>query len=67
MDKLKEILRTIVYGQLIVEGKEGTFVRCPLWLVVIAALAGHRALRFAVLTAVLIVAFGMQVRVEGRA
>ncbi|MCR4706903.1 MAG: hypothetical protein K5746_03040 [Clostridiales bacterium] len=68
MDKVKEIFRTVVYGRLVVEGKDGTFVRCPLWLAVVAALAGRRALRFAVLTAILIVAFGMQVRVEtGRA
>lgn len=64
MEKVKEILRTAVYGKLVVEGKNGTFVRCPLWLAAIAVLSGRNAIRFAVLTVLLIIAFGMRARVE---
>ena len=64
MEKVREWIRTVIHGKLIVEGKDGTFVRCPLWLAAIAVLSGRNAFRFAVLTALLIVAFGMHVRVE---
>ena len=68
MERLKEILRMAAYGHLIVEGKDGTFARCPLWLAILFAIVGRRALRFAVLTALMIAAFGMRVRLEdGRA
>ena len=64
MEKVREFIRTVLRGRLIVEGGDGTFVRCPLWLVAIAVLSGFRALRFALLTVVLIAALGMRVRVE---
>jgi hypothetical protein len=64
MEKVKELLGLLARGRLVVTGKGNTFVKAPLWLAVIAALFGRHALRFAVLTAVGIVAFGMQVRVE---
>ena len=65
MDKLKDILSMVAHGRLSVYGKGRTFARVPLFLVVLAVLAGGgRSVRFALLTAVLIVAFGMKVQVE---
>ena len=64
MEQVKEFFRLIPKGKLVVEGKGRTFARVPLWLVIVAALAGRRAIRFAVLTAVLVVAFGMEARLE---
>ncbi len=64
MEKIKLALRMLTRGQLAVEGRGRTFVRCPLWLAVLAAVWGRGAFRFAILTALLIVAFGMRVRVE---
>lgn len=59
-DKIKEILSLIFGSQLVVEGTERTFVKAPMWLAVLAALA---SVRLAVLTVLLVVLFGMRVRV----
>ena len=48
-DKIKEILSLIFGSQLVVEGTGRTFVKAPMWL--------------AVLTVLLVVLFGMRVRV----
>ena len=64
MDKVKKALRIIVHGKLVVEGKGRTYVRVPIWLAVIALLSGRRAIRFGLLTALIVVAFGMEARVE---
>ena len=63
MDKIKEYLSIFFGGRLIVEGSGRTFAKAPVWL---AVLAGISSVRLAVITAVLVVAFGMKVRV-GRA
>ena len=63
MDKIKEYLSILFGGRLIVEGSGRTFAKAPVWL---AALAAISSVRLAVITAVLVVAFGMKVRVVKR-
>ena len=58
--KIKEILSLIFGSRLIVEGNSRTFVKAPMWSVVLAALS---SLRLALLTALLVVAFGMRARI----
>ena len=60
MDKIKEMVRLIFGSKLVVEGTGRTFVKAPMWLAVLAGLA---SIRLAVLTALLVVLFGMRVRV----
>ena len=60
MSKVKEILSIVFGGRLIVEGTGRTFVKAPVWLTVLAALS---SVRLAVITVLMIVAFGMKVRV----
>lgn len=61
IDRLKELLALIVGTQLQISGTGRTFARVPMWLAVIAALASPH---LAVITALLIVAFGMRVSVS---
>ena len=63
MDRVKEIVSIILGGRLIVEGSGRTFAKAPVWL---AALVGISSVRLAVITALLVVAFGMKVRVVKR-
>ena len=63
MDKVKEYLSIFFGGRLIVEGEGRTFVKVPVWL---AALAAVSSVRLTVITALLVVAFGMKVRVVKR-
>ena len=63
MDKVKEYMSILFGGRLIVEGSGRTFVKAPVWL---AALAAVSSVRLAVITVVLVVAFGMKVRVAKR-
>jgi len=60
MSKVKEYLSIFFGGRLIVEGSGRTFAKAPVWL---AALAAISSVRLAVITALLVVAFGMKVRV----
>lgn len=60
MDRVKEYLSILFGGRLIIEGTGRTFAKAPVWL---AALAAISSVRLAVITAVLVVAFGMKVRV----
>lgn len=60
MSKVKEYLGILFGGRLIVEGSGRTFAKAPVWL---AALVGISSVRLAVITALLVVAFGMKVRV----
>ena len=53
-DKIKEIVSLIFGSRLVVEGT------VPMWLAVLACVA---SIRLAVLTALLVVLFGMRVRV----
>ena len=51
----------LIFGsRLVVEGTGRTFVKVPMWLAVLACVA---SIRLAVLTALLVVLFGMRVRV----
>ena len=63
MDKIKEYLSLLFGGRLIVEGDGRTFVKAPVWL---AALAAVSSLRLAVITVLLVIAFGMKARVAER-
>lgn len=61
MERAKELLNLVLGSRLVVEGKGRTFAKAPLWLAVLVALA---SLHLVILTVVLIVAFGMTVRLE---
>ena len=63
MNKIKEYLSILFGGRLVVEGAGRTFVKAPVWL---AALVAISSVRLAVITALLVVAFGMKVRVVKR-
>lgn len=60
MDKLKEYLGILIGGRMIIEGSGRTFAKAPVWLAVLAAIS---SVRLAVITVLLVVAFGMKVRV----
>lgn len=60
MSRIKEILGILFGGRLVVEGTGRTFVKAPVWLAVLAALS---SIRLAVITVVLVVAFGMKARI----
>ena len=59
MDRIRELLSLIAGSRLEVSGTGRTYVNLPTWLVVLAALS---SLHLAMLTVLLIVAFGMRVR-----
>jgi len=60
MDRVKEILSIVFGGRLIVEGSGRTFAKAPVWL---AALLALSSVKLALLTVLLVVAFGMRARV----
>lgn len=60
MDRVKDILGIVFGGRLIVEGNGRTFAKVPVWLAVLLALG---SIKLALLTALLVVAFGMRARV----
>lgn len=60
MEQIKEILSLIFGSRLMIDGNGRTFVKVPMWLVVLAGLA---SIRLAILTAVLVVLAGMRVHV----
>lgn len=60
MGKIKEILGILFGGRLVVEGTGRTFAKAPVWLAVLAALS---SIRLAVITVLLVVAFGMKARI----
>ena len=60
MDRVKEILGIVIGGRLIVEGNGRTFAKAPVWLAVLLALS---SIKLALLTMLLVVAFGMRARV----
>ena len=71
-DKIKEIISLIFGSRLVVEGTGRTFVKVPMWLAVLACVASIRlavlrrvaaGVMACVLTALLVVLFGMRVRV----
>ena len=60
MGKIKEIFALIVGTRLTVSGTGRTFAEAPMWIAVLAALASPH---LAVVTALLVIAFGMRVSV----
>lgn len=60
MDRIKEVLSIVLGGRLVVEGNGRTFAKAPVWL---AALLALSSVKLALLTVLLVVAFGMRARV----
>lgn len=60
MDRVKDILSIVFGGRLIIDGNGRTFVKAPVWLAVLLALS---SMKLALLTVLLVVAFGMRARV----
>ena len=60
MNQIKDIVALIFGSRLVVEGSGRTFVKVPMWLAVVA---GLNSIRLALLTALLVVAFGMKARI----
>ena len=60
MDRVKDILGIVFGGRLIVEGNGRTFAKAPVWLAVLLVLG---SIKLALLTVLLVVAFGMRARV----
>ena len=60
MDKVKEYLGIFFGGRLVVEGNGRTFAKAPVWLAVLLALS---SIRLAVVTVILVIAFGMRARI----
>ena len=59
MDRVKELLSLIAGSRIEVSGTGRTYVNLPTWLVALAALS---SLHLAMLTVLLMVAFGMRAR-----
>ena len=60
MDRVKDILSIVFGGRLIVEGNGRTFAKAPVWLAVLLTIS---SIKLALLTVLLVVAFGMRARV----
>ena len=60
MNKIKEGFGIVFGSSLIVDGNGRTYAKAPMWLAVLAALS---AVRLTLITAVLVVAFGMRARI----
>ena len=63
MNRVKEYLSILIGGRLMIEGSGRTFAKMPVWLAVLAAIL---SVRLAVITVLLIVAFGMKVSLVKR-
>ena len=59
--KIKELVSLVVGSRLSVTGTGRTFAEAPVWLAVVAALTSPH---LAVITALLIIAFGMRVSIQ---
>ena len=59
-EKIGQILSLIFGTRLIVEGNGRSFAKAPMWLAVLAALS---SMHLALITALLVAALGMRVRV----
>ena len=57
MDRVKDILSIVFGGRLIIDGNGRTFAKAPVWLAVLLALS---SMKLALLTVLLVVAFGMR-------
>ena len=60
-DRVKELIGLVVGSRLSVSGTGRTFAEAPMWLVVIAAITSPH---LAMITALLIIAFGMRVSIQ---
>lgn len=60
LGKIKELISLVVGSRLSVTGTGRTFAEAPMWLAVVAAIASPH---LAVITALLIIAFGMRVSI----
>ena len=63
MDRVKELFGIVFGSSLVVDGKGRTYAKAPVWLLVVAALI---SLRLALVTAVLVVAFGMRASIVSK-
>jgi len=59
-DRIKELISLVLGTRLMVDGQGRTFAQMPMWLAVAAAVSAPHLL---VVTALLVVAFGMRVSV----
>jgi len=59
--KIKELVSLVVGSRLSITGTGRTFAEAPMWLAVIAALTSPH---LAVITVLLIIAFGMRVSIQ---
>lgn len=61
LSKVKELVSLVIGSRLSVTGTGRTFAEAPMWLAVLAAVTSPH---LAVITALLIVAFGMRVSIQ---
>ena len=61
ISKIKELIGLVVGSRLEVSGTGRTFAQAPMWLAVIAAITSPH---LAMITALLIIAFGMRVSIQ---
>ena len=61
ISKIKELIGLVVGSRLEVSGTGRTFAQAPMWLAVIAAITSPH---LAIITALLIIAFGMRVSIQ---
>ena len=60
-DRVKELIGLVVGSRLSVSGTGRTFAEAPMWLAVIAAITSPH---LAMITALLVIAFGMRVSIQ---
>lgn len=61
ISKIKELIGLVVGSRLEVSGTGRTFAQAPMWLAVIAAITSPH---LAMITALLVIAFGMRVSIQ---
>ena len=61
ISKIKELIGMVVGSRLEVSGTGRTFAQAPMWLAVIAAITSPH---LAMITALLVIAFGMRVSIQ---
>ena len=61
LSKVKELISLVVGSRLSVTGTGRTFAEAPMWLAVLAAISSPH---LAIITALLIIAFGMRVSIQ---
>ena len=61
LSKVKELVSLVIGSRLSVSGTGRTFAQAPMWLAVIAAITSPH---LAMITALLVIAFGMRVSIQ---